>query len=89
MVEIIERDGGTKIKTFKSNRDEIISNDIPKDCGMCRESAVYFVCGSPGSGKSMLMESIMQKQLKGHSMTSTFAAHVVVEVVIQNHIRNK
>ena len=64
MVEIIERDGGTKIKTFKSNRDEIISNQIPKEGAMCRESAVYYVVGSPGSGKSMLMESIMQKQLK-------------------------
>ena len=60
MVEIIERDGGTKIKTFKSNRDEIISNQIPKDGAMCRESAVYYVVGSPGSGKSMLMESIMR-----------------------------
>jgi len=64
MVEIIELDGGTKIKTFKSNRDEIISNQIPKDGAMCRESAVYYVVGSCGSGKSMLMESIMQKQLK-------------------------
>ena len=66
MVEIIEKDGGTKIKTFKSNRDEIISNQIPKDGAMCRESAVYYVVGSPGSGKSMLMESIMQSssQLK-------------------------
>ena len=64
MVEIIERDGGTKIKTFKSNRDEIISNQIPKDCGLCRESAVYYIVGSPGSGKSMAMESIMKKQLK-------------------------
>ena len=64
MVEIIERDGGTKIKIFKSNRDEIISNQIPKECGLCRESAVYYVVGSPASGKSMLMESIMKKQLK-------------------------
>jgi len=63
-MQISENYGGTKIMKSTCLRDEIISPKIPKMCGLATNSAVYYIVGNPGSGKSHLCESIMKCQLK-------------------------
>ena len=63
-MEIRESYGGTSIMKSTCLRDEVISPKIPKMCGLATNSAVYYIVGNPGSGKSHLCESVMKCQLK-------------------------
>ena len=64
MVEITEYNSGEKIMKSKSLRDEVISDKIKDDCGLCKNSGCYYIVGTPGSGKSHLAESLFKKQFK-------------------------
>ena len=59
-MEITEENSGINILKSKSTRDQHLSDKIPDNCGLCKNSATYYVIGKPGSGKSHLMEHIMK-----------------------------
>ena len=59
-MNITEEDSGKKIKLYKSNRDDIISPEIPANCGLLNCNQVIIICGQPGQGKSLLAENLVQ-----------------------------
>ena len=59
---INEVNGGTTVMLSKCLRDEVISSKIPDKCGLCKNSACYFIVGAPGRGKSHLVESLFKSK---------------------------
>ena len=58
-MNITEENTGTEIKLYKSNRDDIISTEIPKNCGLLNSSQTIVISGQPGQGKSLLCENLV------------------------------
>jgi len=62
-MNITEGNSNKKVKLYKSNRDDIISSEIPKNCGLLNTNQVIIICGQPGQGKSLLCENLIQDVL--------------------------
>ena len=58
-MNITEESNGVKIKLYKSNRDDIISTEIPENCGLLNSSQTIVISGQPGQGKSLLCENLV------------------------------
>ena len=63
-MKIVESSAPTSILLSKSTRDLVMSEKIPKDCGLSNSPFTMYIVGKPGSGKTHFLESIMKKQLQ-------------------------
>jgi hypothetical protein len=59
-----EGKGNTKLLIKKSNRDDVMSEKIPKDSGIPNTPSFLYLVGKPGSGKSLMLESLLSEQLR-------------------------
>jgi len=63
MLSISEEDSGARLLKSKSLRDDPISTKLQSP-PFCKNSACYYIVGSPGSGKTFLVESLFRKTFK-------------------------
>ena len=59
-----EVQGNTKLLLKKSNRDDCMSEKIPKDSGIPNTPSFLYIVGKPGSGKSLMLESLLSEQYR-------------------------
>ena len=56
-----EGKGNTKLLLKKSNRDDVMSKKIPIDSGIPNTPSFLYIVGKPGSGKSLMLESLLSE----------------------------
>lgn len=54
--------GDTKLLLKESLRDDVMSKTLPVNCGIPNTPAFMYICGRPGSGKSLMVESLLGEQ---------------------------
>ena len=59
-----EGKGNTKLLLKKSNRDDVMSKKIPIDSGIPNTPSFLYIVGKPGSGKSLMLESLLSEQYR-------------------------
>ena len=56
--------GDTKLLIKKSKRDDVMSDKIPTESGVPNIPSFIYIVGRPGSGKSLMLESLMSEQYR-------------------------
>ena len=61
-MKITTSEGDTKLLMKESLRDDVMSSKLPVNCGIPNTPAMIYIVGRPGSGKSLMVESLMGEQ---------------------------